>query len=241
MPRPRVVTGPMTARPQAGPAAIDRVGHTLSDKVEAIMRTQIISGDRQPGERLNEVEIAAELAVSRGPIREAMQRLARDGLVRMESHRGAFVRKLDAGEVRALFEVRSSLECAAAALAAERAGHNEIVALRELIESSRGAVESDVDSHYPERLDLHALIVGCSRNAALTRYLRLVNLELKLVRARSGFQAVRAPKALEEHVRVVEAIAARDPDAARAAMTIHMESALSSTLGLLRSTEEADR
>jgi len=231
----------MTSRAQAGPAAIDRAGHSLSDKVEDIVREQIISGARQPGERLNEAEIAAELAVSRGPIREAMQRLARDGLVRMESHRGAFVRTLDAGEVRALFEVRCSLECAAAALAAERARRDEIIALRELIASSRGAVESDLEPHYPERLDLHAHIVGCSRNAALTRYLRLVNLELKLVRARSGFQADRAPQALEEHVRVVEAIAARDPDAARAAMTVHMESALSSMLRLLRSPDETDR
>lgn len=109
----------MSVRP--GPDAIDRVGHTLSDKVEAVLRQQIISGERTPGVRLNEVEIAGELGVSRGPVREAMQRLARDGLVRVESHRGAFVRSLDVGEVRALFEVRASLECQAAALAAERA------------------------------------------------------------------------------------------------------------------------
>lgn len=231
----------MSPRTEAGPNAIDRVGHTLSDKVEAILREQIISGVRQPGERLNEVEIATELAVSRGPVREAMQRLAQAGLVRVESHRGAFVRTLDVGEVRALFEVRVSLECAAAELAAERAGHDEIVALRQLIASSRGAVENDAEPHYPERLDLHELIVRCSRNAALTRYLQLINQELKLVRARSGFQTVRAPKALDKHVRIVEAIVGRDPDAARAAMTIHMESALSSTLGLLRGPEEPDR
>ena len=228
----------MSARFRAGPDAIDRVGHTLSDKVEAILREQIIMGDRQPHERLNEVEIAAELDVSRGPVREAIQRLARDGLVRIESHRGAFVRTLDAGEVRELFEVRVSLECAAAALAAERAGRDEIASLRALIDSSRGAVEDDAEPHYPERLDLHDLIVRCTRNSALTRYLQLVNQELKLVRARSGFQTVRAPQALDEHIRIVEAIAARDPDAARTAMTIHMESALSSTLGLLRGPEE---
>jgi DNA-binding GntR family transcriptional regulator len=224
-----------------GPDAITRVGHTLSDKAEAAIRTQIVSGERPPGSRLNEVEIAAELDVSRGPVREAMQRLARDGLVRIESHRGAFVRSLDAGEVRALFEVRASLECQAAALAAERAGADEITTLRALLANSRGVVEGDVVPHYPERLDLHELIVRCSRNVALTRYLQLVNQELKLVRARSGFLAARAPQALDEHERVVEAIAVRDPDAAAAAMTIHMESALHSTLGLLHDTPENDR
>jgi DNA-binding GntR family transcriptional regulator len=225
----------------SGPDAIDRVGHTLSDKVETVLRTQIVSGERLPGVRLNEVEIAAELGVSRGPVREAMQRLARDGLVRIESHRGAFVRSLDAGEVRALFEVRASLECQAAALAAERAGTDEVQTLRTLLASSRGVVEGESVPHYPERLDLHEQIVRCSRNQALTRYLQLVNQELKLVRARSGFLAARAPQALDEHERVVEAIAVRDPDAAVAAMTTHMESALHSTLGLLHEQPENDR
>jgi DNA-binding GntR family transcriptional regulator len=218
---------------------IDRAGHTLSDKAEAILRRQIVMGERQPDERLNEVEIAAELGVSRGPVREAMQRLAGDGLVRVESHRGAFVRGLDAGEVRALFEVRASLECRAAALAAERAGPGDVAALRQLIASSRSAVEADREPHYPEQLDLHELVVRYSRNPALERYLRLIHQELKLVRARSGFQTVRAPIALDEHIRIVEAIAGRDPDAASAAMSIHMESALSSTLGLLRAPEES--
>ncbi|WP_210492904.1 GntR family transcriptional regulator [Patulibacter sp. SYSU D01012] len=224
-----------------GADAIDRVGHTLTDKVEAVLRDQIVRGERRPEERLNEVEIAADLGVSRGPVREAMQRLARDGLVRIESHRGAFVRALDAGEVRQLFEVRSSLECRAAALAAERAGTDEVVALRAFLDTSQRAVTEGEEPHYPERLDLHELIVRCGRNAALERYLQLINQELKLVRARSGFQVVRAPKALEEHERIVEAIAARDPDAAVAAMRVHMQSALHSTLGLLRAPENGER
>ncbi len=224
----------MSTRRSNGRAALDRVGHTLADKVEAALRDEIIRGARLPGERLNEVEIAFQLGVSRGPVREALQRLSRDGLLRMESHRGAFVRELDVAEVRELFEVRASLERQAASLAAERAGADEIDALRGLLDRARDAVSAPVDPHYPERLDVHELIVGCARNEALVRYLALVNQELKLVRARSGFQTVRAPKAFEEHARVVEAIAARDPHAAAEAMNIHMESALQSTLGLLR-------
>jgi DNA-binding GntR family transcriptional regulator len=219
--------------------AIDRAGHTLSDKAEAILRHQIIEGKRKPDERLNEVEIAAALRISRGPVREAIQRLAADGLVRVESHRGAFVRGLDVGEVRALFEIRASLECLAAALAAERAGPDEVAALRELIASARGAVQGDAEPHYPEQLDLHASLVRCTRNPALERHLRLIHQELRLVRAWSGFQTVRAPVALDEHVRIVEAVAARDPDAARAAMSVHMDSALSSTLRLLRAPEQS--
>ena len=228
----------MSAARSSGADAIDRAGHTLSDKVEAVLRQQIIGGERRPGVRLNEVEIAGELDVSRGPVREAMQRLARDGLVRVESHRGAFVRELHVGEVRALFEVRTSLECRAAALAAERASVEDVTRLRGLLDHARGAVEQNPVPHYPERLDLHQQIVACSRNAALSRYLGLVNQELKLVRARSGFRTERAPQALEEHERLVECIGLRDPHAATTAMATHMESALNSTLALLRDVEE---
>lgn len=228
----------MAAGDKTSVDAISRTGHTLTDKVEAVLRDQLISGTRAPGERLNEVEIAAELDVSRGPVREAMQRLARDGLIRIESHRGAFVRVLDSGEVRDLFEVRTSLEAQAAGLAARRAGVEEVAQLRAMLDEVGGAIDRDPARRYPESLDLHAQIVQYTRNGALMRYLNSTNQELKLVRARSGFLAIRAPEALEEHRRIVEAIAARDPDAAAAAMTIHMQSALQTTLGLLRSQTE---
>ena len=204
------------------------VGQGRGDPARADNRRRPRAGDR-----LNEVEIAAELAVSRGPLREAMQRLARDGLVRIESHRGAFVRVLDADEVTALFEVRVSLERTAAALAAERAGDDEIAELRGLIASSRGAVEGAAEPHYPERLDLHDLIVRCTRNPALIRYLRLVNQELKLVRARSGFRRCALPRR-STNTSASSTRSRRASHAAREAMAVHLQSALSSTLGLLQ-------
>src|SRR5947209_5763526 len=83
---------------------IERAGHSFADQAEVALRQQILSGHRAPGDRLNEVEIAAELGVSRGPLREAMQRLARDGLVVVQPHRGSFVRSLEPDEIAELFE-----------------------------------------------------------------------------------------------------------------------------------------
>jgi DNA-binding GntR family transcriptional regulator len=85
------------------------------------LRQRILHGEVRPGERLNEVEIAGELGVSRGPIREALQRLASDGLVELQARRGAFMRRLGPAEVRDLFEVRLALETTVARLAAQRA------------------------------------------------------------------------------------------------------------------------
>jgi DNA-binding GntR family transcriptional regulator len=215
------------------PTAIERTGHTFSDKVELLLRSQIISGQRLPGERLNEVEIANELGVSRGPVREAMQRLARDGLVQIQSHRGAFVRALNPDEVRELFEVRAALECVAAAYAAERASDEDIARICGLLDEVTEAIRDEQAPHYPDRLDLHDLIVQAAGNEALARTVRQVNQELRLARAQSGFRSDRARQAYDEHAAVVEAIRARDAKAAHACMERHLKSALEHTLTVL--------
>jgi DNA-binding GntR family transcriptional regulator len=218
----------------SSPNAISRAGHTFSDQVEAVLREQIVSGARAAGSRLNEVEIAAELQVSRGPVREAIQRLAGDRLVQVEPHRGAFVRALHVDEVRHLFEVRIALECAAAELAAQRADDAARAAIRALLDASEEVVGGD-DPHYPQRLDLHRVIVRATGNRALEHQIEQVDGELRLARAQSGFRSDRAPRAVEEHAAIVAAIEAGDGPAARAAMARHLSSSLAHTLALLDS------
>src|SRR6185312_12097300 len=118
---------------------IERIGHSYADQAEAALRDQILSGHRAPGDRLNEVEIAAELGVSRGPLREAMQRLARDGLVVVQPHRGSYVRNLEPDEIVELYDVRIALECAAARLAAERRTDADVTALKGLLDTTAKA------------------------------------------------------------------------------------------------------
>jgi len=80
------------------------------------LRRAIMRGTFPPGAQLGEVEIAARLGVSRGPLREAMQRLVAEGLVRSERHRGLFVRDLDAADVRDVYTARAAIERAAGLL-----------------------------------------------------------------------------------------------------------------------------
>lgn len=216
---------------------IERAGHSFADQAEVALRQQILSGHRAPGDRLNEVEIAAELGVSRGPLREAMQRLARDGLVVVQPHRGSFVRSLEPDEIEELYEVRIALECTAAQLAAERRSDADVTALTGLLDSSAKAVTGAGDApHYPAHLDLHELVAMVSGNQRLHRAVVQINQELKLVRAASGFRPERAPRALVEHGDVVSAIVERDPGRAGELMRTHLLQSLENTLRLSSGT-----
>jgi DNA-binding GntR family transcriptional regulator len=213
---------------------IARSGNSFSDQVERTLRSQILQGRFPPGGRLNEVEIAADLGVSRGPVREAMQRLARDGLVELQAHRGAFVRRLGRGEVRDLFEVRVALERTVARLAATRATPEQ----RAQLEALRGTPSSiftadDADLRFEGPRDVHALLAAAAGNPALAGHVALVNQELQLLRAQSGKIAVRAEHAATEHDELLAAVLSGDGDRAAAAMEEHLRESLGHALGAM--------
>lgn len=218
---------------------IDRSNLTLADRVEARLREQIVQGERPTGSRLNEVEIAADLAVSRGPVREALQRLAHAGLVTLESHRGAFVRRLELGEVRELFEVRIALECEAAELAAARISQAGLDELARLQEASVSEVSQHPRPSPFDHLDLHSLIVHEAGNGRLQRAVAQVNVELRLARSRSGAAGERAKEAVNEHRELISCLTARDGEGARAAMKRHLHASLHNTMQLLTAAGES--
>ena len=215
-----------------GGAVIPRSGNSFSDRVERALRDRILHGEVAPGERLNEVEIAGELGVSRGPIREALQRLASDGLVELQAHRGAFVRRLGPAEVRDLFEVRMALETTAARLAAQRATDAQLADLDALVHAGAEPI-GHADVRFQGARDLHARLAEATGNPALAAHLTLVNEELRLLRTRSGEVPARAEHAVAEHAAIVAAVRAGDADGAAAAMEAHLRSALTHALSAM--------
>jgi DNA-binding GntR family transcriptional regulator len=213
-------------------AVIPRSGNSFSDRVERALRDRILHGVVAPGDRLNEVEIAGELGVSRGPIREALQRLASDGLVELQAHRGAFVRRLGPAEVRDLFEVRLALETTIARLAAGRATDAQLADLDALVRAGSDPV-GHADVRFQGPRDLHARLAEATGNAALIAHLTLVNQELRLLRTRSGEVPARAEHAVAEHAEIVAAVRAGDADGAAAAMEAHLRSALTHVLSAM--------
>lgn len=229
-----------------GVSRIDRSNLTLADKVEARLREQIVQGERPTGSRLNEVEIATDLGVSRGPVREALQRLAHHGLVILESHRGAFVRSLDLGEVRELFEVRIALECEAAELAAIRIDDAGLASLGQAQEQAVSEVRLGPRAGVFDTLDVHALIVRQAGNQRLADAVTQVNAQLRLARSRSGATGTRASEAVDEHRQLITALTSRDAEGSRLAMKAHLNASLQNTMQMLqavagRPTEGAPR
>lgn len=239
--------GPAAAVPGPSGAPTDTIGGTGGDvqslirrddsgyraQTEEILRTWIVEGRFAPGERLNEVDLARELGISRGPLREALQRLSASGLVTIISHRGAYVRTFARREIADLFELRIALEEMAAGLAAERITDQEADELRSTMTDIAAQMKASDPAPYPDAVDLHSRIATLSRNTVLVAHLAEVHAHLTLARVTSGNRPDRARDAVSEHEQIVRAIVERDRAGARECMGDHLRHAMTSALSSL--------
>jgi DNA-binding GntR family transcriptional regulator len=186
----------------------------------------ILGGEYNPGDRINEKELALRFGISRGPIREALRTLEATGLVEQIPNRGVFVRRMSAAQADDIYEVRAALFALAGRLLASRATDEEVARLRAFVSAMDAAIaRDDFDAYAAENFALHEYIVERAGNGVLaSQYLGLIK-QLRLYRARSLMfgNAMRASNA--EHRQMVEAIAARDPDRAQAAHYNHVATA----------------
>jgi DNA-binding GntR family transcriptional regulator len=193
----------------------------FSDDVAKLLRGRILSGDLQPGERLNEVHLSERYGISRSPIREALQSLSGEGLVTFVAGKGAFVQELTADELRNLGEVREALETQAARLAAERATPED---LDELERST--SITADHGDEGPS--SFHFVLFRVARNPRLELIGSSTTSRLRLARSRSASDAARLVQANAEHRDIVAAIRAGDADTAASLMRAHIRSATES-------------
>ena len=126
-------TDPSSKRAPAA-AAIELLReNSLAMLAQRELERRIVSGELAVGAKLNEVDIANALGVSRGPVREAFRALDQAGLVRVEKNRGVFVRQLSLDEANEVYEVRAALEALIGRLAAQRIDADEIEQLRAIV------------------------------------------------------------------------------------------------------------
>lgn len=209
-----------------------------SDKAYRTLRGEIIDWQLPPGTVLGEVEQSTRLGVSRTPLREALARLTADGLVATQAGRGLVVTDVSTDNIRELFEVRRALEEQAARLAAERGDR----AVFEELEREFLAVPTMLEAEDPARHDYYELVARLDRaidgsvaNPYLVTAMRNLRTHLVRIRRLARDDTDRLQDAAREHLTIVRAIAAHDPELAAHATHLHLHQALEHLLTARRS------
>ncbi|GAB3825688.1 FCD domain-containing protein [Kribbella italica] len=201
----------------------------LREQVLSELRRRIVDGDYAQGERLTENRLADDFGVSRNPVREALRVVESEGFVEILPRRGAVVATLDETAIRDLFAVRKQLETLAAGLAAERATEEDVARLRALLAEANAATDAEDFARVAElNSELHVAVIDISGNRWLASLSSAMYHHVHWV-FRVG-AAQRAPHSWEEHIRLVDAIAAGDADAAVAAASAHIDAAAAAAL-----------
>ncbi|MGI8692474.1 MAG: GntR family transcriptional regulator [Geodermatophilaceae bacterium] len=191
------------------------------------LRSAIMHGGLAPGSQLGEAELAAQFGVSRGPVREAMQRLVQEGLLRSEHNRGLFVISLEPDDVRDIYTARAAVERAAVSLIVKgersaAADHLQAVHADMVTAARRGdrAALSDADLHF------HEALVGLSGSPRLARMHGTLLVETRMCLTALQNSDRPSADAVEEHGGLVAAIRAGDTRRLIRLIDAHMEDAL---------------
>lgn len=200
-------------------AAPDSVVERVYERVKAMA----VAYELKPGERVNEVEIARRLGASRTPLREALNRLSAEGLLRFTPGKGYYCRDLDVEEVFQLYELRKTIEIAAVRLAVERARDEDIDALLAFL-AATGPDPGSRTTFELVHLDetFHERLLAMSGNGQMLRVLANVNARIRFVRWIDMDRRNRR-KTQTEHRDVLRALKRRDADGCVALLEKHID------------------
>jgi DNA-binding GntR family transcriptional regulator len=205
---------PRTERPRS---------QTLTSVVRDAIEAMIISGRLNSGERINESLLASELGVSRGPIREACRSLEQAGLLTNIVNQGAYVRQIGLGDARNLYEVRGALSGLCGRLFAERASEAQLSELAGLVDDMDTlARANDTTEYYLSNIRFHDLLVTGAGNPVLAQQDEAIVKKLHLFRRRGLVQSGNLAVSNREHREILQALQARDSEAAGDAMRRHV-------------------
>ncbi|MEU5879099.1 GntR family transcriptional regulator [Spirillospora sp. NPDC047279] len=172
------------------------------------LRSAILYGSLAPGDQLGEAELAARLGISRGPLREAMQRLVQEGLLLSEPHRGLFVITLDEGDVEDVYMTRLAIERAACVLLMQRNRGEAVMQLTEALQQLMDAARerdrvkmSDADQAF------HEVLVRSSGSPRLERMAQTLLVETRMCLNALQAKYPEPEELVDEHQRLVDAIA----------------------------------
>lgn len=202
---------------------------TSAERVADTLRDRILHGELEAGSRLGEAELATGLGVSRTPVREALSRLAAEGLVEISPNRGARVATWTVAELEGVFEVRASLEPQLTGHAVAHATDADVDVLAGLAERMLAVgcpgPGQDLDALVPLNREFHDRLVALAGHPALATALAAA-IHLPIVRRNfHTYDEASLRRSLAHHAEIVAALRAGDAAWARAVMTAHISNA----------------
>jgi DNA-binding GntR family transcriptional regulator len=196
----------------------------LPVRVYDLLRRRIIANELPSGAKLTEDRLAKELGVSRTPVREAFNRLAQEGLVTASPGRGAFVATFSVGDMVQLLEIREALEGMAARLATGRITKASLEKLRRRMEAAirKGVDNKEYTGYSDVDREFHESVISACGNRHLCQLMKSLRDRIQMLRYRSVSLPGRADKSYQEHLEIIDALSARDPNLAEHRVRIHI-------------------
>lgn len=218
-------------------AKLDHV--PLNERVYQHIREVIVGGALSANARLDEQTLADEMGVSRTPIREAIGKLTREGLVEYRPYQGNFVRAFSAKQVNDLYEVREALEVAAMRLAVPRLTDTNVLELKAILDAVHDAYErGDLIAYGTADRRFHNAIARFSGNETLIESLDRLGLQVQLIRTAANRDPGVVERTAQQRPAIVAALEARDAVQAARLMEAHIDDVRRAVVAQL--TRDAD-
>jgi DNA-binding GntR family transcriptional regulator len=200
----------------------------ISDEVYKVLKARIVSRQFSLGERLNLAQLEEQMGISRTPLKEALNRLALEGLVEIQPRKGTFILNPTPDEIADSFDVRQVLEVYAVELAAQRVTETQLEKMRGIVKALRRLSEAEnweqiFQEYMPLDYSLHELILEIAGNGRLLEIWKQVNVHAEMGRIRYGRSREEAQLAQKEHEEILRAFEARDITVLREMISHHIE------------------
>jgi len=207
--------------------SIEEIGLYLSlkDRVYEYIKSSIITGKIEPNTHLKEAGLSESMNVSRAPIREALNKLEKEGLVSIVPRKGAVVTPISTEEVESIWEIRSILEPYAAREAAQKCSENKLNKLENKLKKLLQE-PNDFSNYIDSDLEVHGLLFKYLKNKMLKRIIEMVRENsLRILNYAEGeivFSKDIALMDIKEHIQIIQALKTRDPYRAESLVYVHI-------------------
>lgn len=212
----------------------------MNERVLLRLRELIASGVLLPGMQLDEQALADAMHISRTPVREAISRLNREGLVEYRPYKGHFVRSFSAKQISDLFEVRKALEGLAIRLTVSKLTEEHLAQLRRILDAIHGALEqNDLVAYSAADQEFHTVVAQMSENESLIELLNRLGMQIQIMRTIANRDPDVVERTAHERPLILEALERRDAALAAQLMEQHIEGVRQAIVGQLEAHEAA--